>query len=155
MSEPQPHANNFLAAEPDIVARLKAALSGQTPAVHVLTEDDLDGVKENAQLVPAVHVIYASYKPLESSSRRDQASLEHTWLVVAAVRNVASGRKGSAAARKAAGELLACAGAALMGFKPTNCMTPLRLVPAPRGSSSNGYVYLPLAFAAESLFRAA
>lgn len=148
-----PHQNNFLAAEPDIVARLKDALAGLQPAVHVLTESDLDGVKENAQLTPAVNVIYGGFRVLEASDRGDQARLLHTWLVVASVRNVAGGRSG-AAARRDAGELAARAGAALMGYRVANATKPLRLAPSPRGNAQNGYLYLPLAFTAETLFRA-
>lgn len=152
MSDPTVHPNNFLSPEPHIVARLKGALAGQQPAVHVLTEADLADVKENAQLVPAVHVIWNGFRVLEANQRGDRARLEHTWLCVAAVRNVASARSG-AAARQEAGELIALAGGALAGFQPPNTAGPLRLAPAPRGGSSKGFMYLPLAFTVETMFR--
>jgi hypothetical protein len=145
------HPNNFLAAEPHLVACLKAALAGMQPAVHVLTEADLAGVKEAAQHVPAVHVVWGGYRVLEASAAGTRARLEQTWLVVAAVRNLADVRSGSAA-RQEAGELLARAGQALMGLKPPCSAQPLRLAAAPRSWASKGYVYVPLAFTTETLF---
>ena len=145
------HRNNFLALEPHILARVREALDGMAPAVHVLTESDLAGVKESAQLVPAVHVIWNGFRLAEAAASGTKARLEHTWLCVAAVRNLADVRGGSAA-RGEAGELLARAGAALMGFKPDGAVTPLRLAPGPRGWASKGYVYVPLAFTVETLF---
>lgn len=146
-----PHHNNFLAIEPHLVERLKEALADLTPAVFVLTESDLAGVKEAAQHVPAVHVIWNGFQVLEANGLGDRARLEHTWLCVAAVRNVADTRRG-AAARQEAGELVARAGAALMGFRPPGTQHPLRLAPAPRSWASKGYVYVPLAFTVETMF---
>ena len=80
----QPHANNFLAPEPHIVARLKE----QLPGVHVLTAADLAATKEESQLVPAVHVIWNGFRLLESRADGKASRLDHTWLVVSAVRNV-------------------------------------------------------------------
>ncbi|MFT7722233.1 MAG: hypothetical protein QM788_05320 [Roseateles sp.] len=145
------HHNNFLAVEPHLVARLQAALADLHPAVYVLTEADLAGVKEAQQRVPAVHVVWSGFRVLEANALGDRARLEHTWLCVAAVRNVADARSGSAA-RQDAGELLARAGAALMGFVPPGTRHPLRLAPAPRSWASAGYVYVPLAFTVETLF---
>ncbi|TXI17676.1 MAG: hypothetical protein E6Q67_12915 [Roseateles sp.] len=144
------HRNNFLAPEPYIVARLKEALAGQAPAVHVLTVADLDGVKEAAQLVPAVHVLLGDFKPIETNTMGTRARVQCTWLVVAAVRNLADVRSG-AAARMEAGELIARASAALMGFQLPNCATPMRLAPAPRAWPSKGYLYVPLAFTVETV----
>jgi len=148
------HANNFLAPEPHIVARLKGALADLQPAVHVLTAAQLAGVKEAAQLTPAVHVVWNGFRVTDTRSDGAIAKLDHTWLVVAAVRNVAGTRNG-AAARRDAGELAARAGAALMGFRPPNVAGPMRLAPAPPAGYSGGYLYLPLAFLVESVFRSA
>ena len=52
-----PHPNNFLEPEQHTVARLKEALSGLRPQVHVLTAADLAQVREDAQPTPAVHVV--------------------------------------------------------------------------------------------------
>lgn len=147
------HANNFLEPEPHIVARLQEALQGLQPAVKVLTSADLAGVKEAAQQVPAVHVIWSGFRVLESRTDGRVSMLRHTWMVVAAVRNVQVGKRG-ASARHEAGELVARAGAALMGFRPPNVSSVMTLAPnAPPAWFSAGFMYLPLAFNVESIFK--
>ena len=148
-----PHPNNFLEPEPHIVARLKEALAGLKPAVHVLTARDLSQVKEENQPTPAIHVVWNGFKVLEARADGAAARLDHTWLVVAAVRNVRTLKSGEDA-RTAAGELIARAGAALMGYRPPNVAGPMRLAPAPgSGISPAGFMYLPLAFLVESVFK--
>ena len=148
-----PHPNNFLEPEPHIVARLKEALAGLKPAVHVLTARDLSQVKEENQPTPAIHVVWNGFKVLEARADGAAARLDHTWLVVAAVRNVRTLKSGEDA-RTAAGELAARAGAALMGYRPPNVAGPMRLAPAPgSGISPAGFMYLPLAFLVESVFK--
>ena len=147
-----PHPNNFLEPEPHIVARLKEAFAGRTPAVHVLTASDLAGIKEELQPTPAVHVIWNGFRLLESRADGKASRLDHTWLVVSAVRNVRTLKSGEAA-RSDAGELAACAGAALMGFRPPNVAGPMRLAPAPGAGHRAGFMYLPLAFLVESVFQ--
>ena len=126
----QAHANNFLAPEPFIVARLKDALADLRPQVHVLTASDLALVKEESQPTPAVHVIWNGFR-VADASRPDgrAATLDHTWLIVAAVKNVRTLKTGEAA-RSEAGELAARAGAALMGFRPPNVAGPCACRPA-------------------------
>ncbi len=148
----QAHANNFLAPEPFIVARLKEALADLRPQVHVLTANDLALVKEESQPTPAVHVIWNGFRVKESRADGRVASLDHTWLVVSAVKNVRTLKTGEAA-RSEAGELAARAGAALMGFRPPNVAGPMRLSPSPSAGHSAGFVYLPLAFLVESVFK--
>lgn len=148
-----PHPNNFLEPEPHIVARLKEALAGLKPAVHVLTARDLSQVKEENQPTPAIHVVWNGFKVLEARADGAAARLDHTWLVVAAVRNVRTLKSGEDA-RTAAGDLAARAGAALMGYRPPNVAGPMRLAPAPgSGISPAGFMYLPLAFLVESVFK--
>lgn len=145
----QPHANNFLAPEPHIVARLKE----QLPGVHVLTAADLAATKEESQPVPAVHVIWNGFRVLEARVDGRVSRLDHEWLVVSAVRNV-RGLKSGADARREAGELAARAGAAVMGFRPPNVAGPMRMAPSPAaGYSPAGYLYLPLAFRVETVFQ--
>jgi hypothetical protein len=151
VSEPLP--NNFLEPEAHIVARLKTALADLQPAVHVLTAAELAGVKESAQHTPAVHVVWRGFRVAESRIDGKVARLDHTWLVVAALRNVQGTRSG-AAARAEAGDLTARAGAALMGFRPPNAAGPMRLAPAPAAGYSGGFMYLPLAFNLETIFKA-
>lgn len=147
------HPNNFLEPESHIVDRLKKAFADAKPAVHVLTATDLANVKEEAQPTPAVHVIWSGFRVLESRVDGAAARLDHTWLIVAAVRNVRTLKTGQAA-RVEAGELAAQAGAALMGFRPPNVAGPMRLAPGPgSGTSPAGFLYMPLAFLVESVFQ--
>ena len=144
------HPNNFMEPEPHIVERLKSIMPAN---VHVLTAKELAAVKEDTQPVPAVHVIYNGFRVLESRGDARVAHLDHEWLVVAAVRNV-SGLKDGANARQEAGLLAGQAGAAVMGYRPPNVAGPLRLAPSPGiAPSPSGYLYLPLAFLVESVFR--
>lgn len=148
-----PHPNNFLEPEAHIVARLKEALAGVKPAVHLLTAADLAKVKEENQPTPAVHVVWNGFRVLQAREDGAAARLDHTWLVVAAVRNVRTLQSGQDA-RAAAGELAARAGAALMGYRPPNVAGPMRLAPAPgSGISPAGFMYLPLAFLVETVFQ--
>ncbi|WCM88522.1 phage tail terminator protein [Acidovorax sp. NCPPB 3576] len=147
------HPNNFLEPEPHIVDRLKEALRGLQPAVHVLTATDLSGIKEENQPTPAVHVVWNGFRVLEARADGAAARLDHTWLIVAAVRNVRTLKTGEAV-RAQAGELAARAGAALMGYRPPNVAGPMRLAPAPgSGISAAGFMYLPLAFLVETVFQ--
>lgn len=149
MTAPTPHANNFLAPEPHIVARLKELLPAN---VHVLTAADLQTIKEESQPVPAVHVIWNGFRLVESRIDGRVSQLEHEWLIVSTVRNVQTLKTGQQA-RVEAGELAARAGAALMGFRPPNVSSHMKLAPAPgTGHSQAGYLYLPLAFTVESVF---
>lgn len=143
--------NDFLAIEPHLVARLKEALAGASPAIHVLTAAELADVAEAKQFTPAVHVIYGRFEPLETRSDGAIAKLRHTWLIVTAVKSAADTRHG-AAARADASALMAKAGAALMGFRPPNTAGPLLLTRAPQPLYRAGFQYLPLAFTVESLF---
>lgn len=152
MTQPPP-GNDFLAVEPHLLARLKDAMAGLSPAVHVLTAADLAGVKETAQRTPAVHLVWGGFKPLESRPDGKQVRLDHTWLVVTAVRNVA-GTKAGAAARAEAGPLMARAGAALMGFRPPGVAGPMRMTATQSAYYSAGFMYLPLAFLVETHFQA-
>lgn len=145
--------NDYLAVEEHLVARLKQMLAGMSPAVHVLTAADLEGVAEANQPVPAVHVIYRNFRVLESRADGRVSKLDHTWLAVTTTRNVARARSG-AAARRDAGELMAKVGAALMGFRPPLTSSPLRLTPGPGPGYKAGFQYLPLAFLVETHFHA-
>lgn len=146
------HPNDFLAPEPYIVARLKEALAGLRPQVHVLTAAQLATVREAVQPVPAVHVVWNGFQVLQSREDGAASRLDHTWLIVTAVRNV-SQLESNAAARMDAGPLMARAGAALMGFRPPNVNGPMRLAPAPGAGGANGFFYMPLAFKVETVFQ--
>ena len=97
-------SNDWMQLEPHLVALVRAAVQDLRPAVHVLTAAELADVKEQAQLTPAVHVIYGGFRITDS--QRTAWQLTHTWYAVAAVRNVATVRSGQAA-RAQAGSLAA------------------------------------------------
>lgn len=141
--------NNFLALEPHLVERVKTAVAGMVPAVHVLTSADLADVKEQAQLTPAVHVIYAGYRVAESAGTKWR--LVHKWLAVAAVRNVANTKSGEAA-RRDAGLLATKVAMALAGASIPGATKVLEMVTPPPARYASGFQYLPSAFEAETVF---
>ena len=142
-------ANNFLALEPHLVERVKAAVAGMVPAVHVLTSSELADVKEQGQLTPAVHVIYAGYRVAEAVGTKWR--LVHKWLAVAAVRNVANVKTGEAA-RRDAGVLATKVAMALAGASIPGTTKPLEMVTPPAPRYASGFQYLPSAFEAETVF---
>ena len=91
--------NDFLAIESHLVERVKAAVAGMTPAVHVLTAAELADVAEAQQLTPAVHIVYDRFRVVEARTDGRVTRLDHTWLAVTATRNVSDTRSGAAARR--------------------------------------------------------
>ena len=143
-------ANNFLALEPYLVALLRQAVAGLSPAVHVLTAAELADVKQGTQKTPAVHLVYGGYRI--SADNGTSWELEHTWLAVVAVRNVAEVRSGKAA-RQDAGLLVSRVMFALAGARVTGAVRPLALISPPSAGYSGGYQYIPSAFKATTVFR--
>ena len=143
-------ANNFMALEPRLVELVRQAVAGMSPAVHVLTSAELGDVKESAQRTPAVHVIYGGYRIAEDMGSAWR--LEHTWYVVAAVRNVATARSGQAA-RQDAGLLASQVVGAMAGAQVPGAVRPLALLSPPPARYSAGFQYIPSAFRAETIFR--
>ena len=140
--------DNLFALEPEIVARLKAALADR-PDVHVLSAIDLAAVTEEKQLLPAVHVLHRGFavSTVAGASRADGRAqvLDQEWVVVVATsakRDLKRGTDG----RVQAGQLAVRALMALMGYRCPSAAGPLRLVPGPGGSIENGFQYLPLSF---------
>lgn len=141
---------NFLALEPELVARLKEKLAGQVPPVHVLTSSDLADVAEEKQLTPAVHVMYQSYSVGEIRFDGKACVVNQSWLAVVVTRgtrNLASGFD----ARQQVGTLAVVVLQALMGFKPASAAKPLMLANAPQAAYSGGHQYLPLGFDIETV----
>ena len=147
-------ADNFLALEPELMERLRAQLTGLTPAVHVLSSADLAGVTEEKQLTPAVHLVYQGYRVTESREDGAAARIEQTWLVVVTTRNT-RGLKAGDEARAQAGPLASKVIAALMGWRAASATKALHLVAGPGAGFSAGFQYLPLAFKAELLVKKA
>ena len=136
-------SNNFMALEPQLVELALSAVQGMSPAVHVLTVSDLAGVAESAQHTPAVHIVYGGYRVAEDLGLT--VRLEHTWLVVAAVKNVAKARSGSAA-RQDAGLLLGRVTEAFLGAQVPGATKPLAMVTPPAARYAAGFQYIPSAF---------
>lgn len=146
-------AGNFLALEPELVARLRDKLAAQVPLVHVLTSSELTDVLEEKQLTPAVHVMYQGYRPLESRSDGSVIRVQQTWLVVVTTRNTRNLASGGDA-RQEAGALAGLVSSALMGFQPASACKPLILAAGPSAVYNAGHQYLPLAFDAELVLKA-
>lgn len=139
-----------LSLEPLLVDRLKTALASHTPAVHVLTAADLEGVIEERQLVPAVHVVFADLKPLTVDVGNTRA--ECLWHTVVTLKNVSTADKG-AAARNSANALAHAVYTALAAWMPPGHSKPLALTNGPRGGHHNGFFYLPLTWRTEFVWR--
>jgi len=135
-------AADFLALEPLLVARLRAALPA---SVAVLTAADLGAVAEGTQPTPAVHVLYRGYAPARAGETAAMwEALDQYWLTVVAVRNASSVVTGDAA-RADAGPLMAAVIAALGGYVPDLYgFKSLRLAEAPEAGYRAGFGYFPL-----------
>lgn len=138
----------LFALQPLLLARLADKLAGLQPAVKVLTAADVDGVAENAQFTPAVHLIYQGYSVAENRSDGTQARITQQWLAVVATRSQKALRGGDVA-RSDAGAIAAQVCSALMGYKPSAASKPMRLANAPDAAYTAGFQYLPLGFEIE------
>lgn len=143
----------FTDIEQALVERLKAQLKETMPNVHVLTASDLADIDEGKQPTPAIHVIYNGYRVKQNRPDGKVAAVTQTWLTVVAVRNVRDRRKG-AAAREDAIPLCQKITEELMGFHPQIAASPLTLTNAPAQGTNNGFLYVPLAFAVDTVLNA-
>lgn len=144
----------FTDIEQALVERLKTQLKETMPDVHVLTASELSDVEERNQPTPAVHVIYNGYRTGDTRPDGKAAQVSQTWLTVIAVRNLRKRGTGEAA-REDAVELCEKVAGCLMGFRPQSAAGPLTLTNAPRSGASNGFSYVPLAFAVATVLKAA
>lgn len=131
----------FMSIEPLLVARI-----GQTvkvPSLKVITASELAGVKENAQPVPAVHVIYDGFTVHED---KGLVEIVERWLTVVAVRNLKTARSGEDV-RQDAGQILAALFESLLGWQADG-VKPLLPTNPPRPGFNAGYGYFPLAWSA-------
>lgn len=130
---------DVLAPESAIVARLVARLPADVP---VLTSVDLDGVFEQAQRLPAVHVLYGGLQPLDTLP--DTTLVRVTWTAIVAVRNANTYDGG--AARREAGPLIASVLRALQGLDLGPDWSPLDLAEGSPPLYDDGAAYFPLSF---------
>ena len=138
---------DYLAAEQLIKDRLKAQIAD----VHVLSAEDLEGVRENSQPSPALQVIYYDDSAEEGARKGKSQRINQTWLVVIVVRNVAD--KSGVGRRLALGELILQTLNALSGYKLSDEFSELvRVRPPFRITYRNGFAYFPIAFSTNLYF---
>ena len=130
----------FFDLEPLIVARLQETLGAAAP--HVLAAEDLQGVVEQQQFTPAVHVLYRSYSV--EQAQKDAAVIRQSWWLVAAARNVRNVQSGEGA-RKAVSPLVDGIFAAMTGWSPPVCNGAWFRPEQPGLDSliTGGFVYVP------------
>lgn len=142
--------DNFLILEDILLAALEDEfkLPQGDRVVKVLTSADLQGVTEQTQHTPAVHLVYQTYRVIERRPDGRSSRIEQTWLTIVATTNKANLRTGKAA-RSDAGAIARRVLKTLMGFKPSVVTKPLQLTDAPGPGFNGGFQYLPFAFVAE------
>jgi hypothetical protein len=144
------------AIEDAIVERLKARLitEPQAPIVrNVYHAAEVAQMEERLQLSPSVTVIYNGYRTGEQIAQGGIQQVTFTYLVVVMVRNAKAAGTSQGVREDAAPILDACM-EALLGFRPVQGCTPLRLQDAPgAGFSDAGAGYYPLAFDISRTYR--
>lgn len=132
---------NLLSAGPLIVARLKA----QIPELcnNVFSSGDLEGVTEDQQIVPAVHVVYNGDRISDSQGMK----CEQEWYVIVVVRNT-NAMAESESVQLDAGTLALKVIKALRGWSPTDERehSVLKRVTGVRPGFHAGFGYFPLCF---------
>jgi len=112
---------------------------------RVFSRAELDGLERRQLVTPAVHVIYAGYRALESKGAGRFARLEQRWIVAVAVKH--AGDQGSGdRLREAAGPLLGDVARALLGWRPDAEHGCLALANAPAPDYRPGFAFFPLMF---------
>ena len=136
----------FFDLEPEIVTRLRDLIPNGVP---VLTAEELDGVQENAQAAPAVHVIYDGYSVVQATP--STALTRQRWLVVVVVKHAGGAAKAAAEAKQRAAPLVLAVIDALHGFRPAVRPGSQRLTIAtpPRPARRPPYFYFPTLFTAD------
>lgn len=137
----------MLAFEPILLERLGAYLPS---GVRLLTAPDLEGVREGAQITPAVYLLYDGYQVVEVAPGGDPTRVATRWLTVATVRNVRAITSG-APAREDAAPILDAIYLALAGWKPPGLSRPIQLDEAPAALYTAGYLYCPLGWRLEQV----
>lgn len=138
---------SFLALEALIVERLQARM----PTVRVLSGDDLAGIEESGQPVPAVHVVYDGFRVTQTNAQGKNAMTEQRWLAVVVVKHEGAAAKASAESKTRAAPHVDAVLSALMGWRPNaRPGTPgLALTTPPKPVRRHPFYYFPLAFTAD------
>lgn len=119
---------------------IKARIEEQLPGIKkVYFAEELEGLENAAQIVPAVHVLYAGYAPAQAERARVDITLDQTWAVVLVVRQKPGEQSG--------GEMLDQIVQALHGYQPDAAVMKLELAPSPFSPTYRPRVaFYPLAF---------
>ena len=137
---------NFFEVRDAIVEVLKRAL----PGVSVLVAEDLDGVEESAQPVPAVHVVYLPFRVRESSLSGRTSQIDQQWMVVCVVKHDGDKRKAAREAGTRVEPMVNGVLSALMGWRHASGMRPLVLTSPPAPKWRRPFYYFPLTFSASA-----
>jgi hypothetical protein len=141
---------NLLVLQDELVELLKSKLAALSPAVHVLTPDDLQGEDTGpakVQPVPAVNVVYMGHRFSDQPGRQrtdgKAALVAQLFALEVVTRNVQTLKTG-AAARLGGGQLAMHVIDAIMGARLPGAASPLALVAGPGPTYKGGMQYLPL-----------
>jgi hypothetical protein len=137
--------SSYIDLEGLIVARLEQRVTA-LPAGRVLTLPDMAAVDERAQITPALHLIFAGEHVAEPPRGAIQQLATQQWVVIVAVRSAEEILTG-AAARAAAGPLVAAVNEALIGWTPGPEYDPMVRTGGLRTTYRHGFLYYPQAFA--------
>lgn len=141
---------DFTSAEDGIVARVKGLTQQGAGAWcrSVGTRKDLAAVAEEAQLAPAVWVVYDGHVVVRADEHT--ATLAHRWFVILTISSAASQNE-AAPLNDQAGPRLKQLFEGLFGWLPPGCSTPLVPSTPPRPFFSPAkFAYYPLAFVSQS-----
>lgn len=139
------------ALESALIARLQSGLSGQVQRIYSAAE--IAQVQEQAQLSPAVSVLYDGMRPITDLANGSIQQIAFRFLVVAIARN-ATQTQVSAGARADGSGLLDAILESLLGFRPAAGCSGLELQQAPPAIFTQaGFAYYPLAFETRRTYR--
>lgn len=136
---------NLLAPEPEIIARLKAAIAAQGLTVGVYGVPDLPAIQDDQHLAPAVFVVFNGVEIAQSKANGAWVVYRTTWTIVPVVRNRRDPKTGTDS-REEAGALMTLVAQALQGHKPAKGWTALEAASPVAGFFDVGFAYYPLAF---------
>lgn len=127
---------DFFATRDSIKARLEESI----PELRkVYVAEEIDGLEQASQIVPAVHLLYAGYQPSQAERQRPRITIDQTWAVVLVVRQKPG--------EYAGGEILGRIIEVLHGFKPADSHLALALAASPYSPTYTARTgYFPLAF---------
>ena len=126
---------------------IKAQIESEIAAIRkVYYAEDLAGIKEQGQIVPAAHILYGGYTPAQAERARVDITLDQTWVIVLALRQ-ARGEYGG-------GEILDQLVQVLHGYQPDAAVMKLELANSPFSPSyTPRAAYYPLAFSTRVINR--